>query len=48
MAYFNFLVADMTYALTYGVSWTLKHNNNATNIFPVPESLDLEPLFVFI
>ena len=48
MAYFNFLVADMTYDIAHGVTLTLKHKNKGTNGFPVPENVGVEPLFDFI
>ena len=48
MAYLNFLVADMTYDIDPGVTLTLKHKNNGTNGFPIPENLGVEPLFGFI
>ena len=34
--------------LTQGVTLTLKHKNNGTNGFPVPENVGVEPLFGFI
>ena len=34
--------------LTHGVSLTLKHKNNGTNGFPVPENVGKEPLIGFI
>ena len=34
--------------LTHGVTLTLKHKNNGTNCFPVPENVGVEPLFGFI
>ena len=38
----------MTYDIDQGVTLTLNDKNNATNAFPVPENLCVEPLFVFI
>ena len=34
--------------LTHGVTLTLKHKNNGTNGFLVPENVGVEPLFGFI
>ena len=34
--------------LTHGVTLTLKHKNNGTNGFPVPENVGVELLFGFI
>ena len=34
--------------LTHDVTLTLKHKNNGTNGFPVPENVSKDPLFGFI
>ena len=34
--------------LTHGVTFSFEHKNNGTNGFPVPENVDVEPLFGFI
>ena len=44
MAYFNFLVADMTYDIDPWCDLDLERKkNNGTNGVPVPENVGVEP-----